>query len=297
MPNPTCSIQGCGNKQYVSGLCVSHRRQSVESGESGKRIPCRWEPCEKFASVAEYCRNHYAKAKRRPDTDLPWIDPVDACKWPACTAVVFSRGYCQRDYQRAWKLGNFHNPWVEYAEIHAKRLAPKVCKWPGCHRVTYDAGFCARDASRARSMNNMIDPWNYWVTHGRCEVCGNTWGPGRNRNRRVCSMLCNVQRWKNANPEKARQAKMDAVRRRRARMAKVHVEMFSINDVRKAKGDDCYICKGSIDYTLKFPEPGSPSIDHVMPLSLGGHHTIENVAMTHLTCNLRKGTSPATEFV
>lgn len=33
---------------------------------------------------------------------------------------------------------------------------------------------------------------------------------------------------------------------------------------------------------------GRPSIDHIVPLSLGGEHTLENIQLAHLRCNLSK---------
>lgn len=51
----------------------------------------------------------------------------------------------------------------------------------------------------------------------------------------------------------------------------------------------CNICSAPVDRNLSWPDPMSPSLDHVLPLSLGGHHTMENVALAHLSCNVRKG--------
>lgn len=35
--------------------------------------------------------------------------------------------------------------------------------------------------------------------------------------------------------------------------------------------------------------PGKPSMDHIVPLALGGEHTVENLQLTHFRCNLSKG--------
>jgi len=55
-----------------------------------------------------------------------------------------------------------------------------------------------------------------------------------------------------------------------------------------AHGDICYLCGEKINFRLKHPNPKSPSLDHVIALSRGGTHTLGNVAMTHLKCNLSK---------
>lgn len=35
------------------------------------------------------------------------------------------------------------------------------------------------------------------------------------------------------------------------------------------------------------------SLDHIIPLSRGGHHTADNVQAAHLACNHRKGAKAA----
>jgi 5-methylcytosine-specific restriction endonuclease McrA len=38
----------------------------------------------------------------------------------------------------------------------------------------------------------------------------------------------------------------------------------------------------------KAPDPMSPSLDHILPLSKGGTHEPRNVQLAHLGCNVRK---------
>jgi len=51
----------------------------------------------------------------------------------------------------------------------------------------------------------------------------------------------------------------------------------------------CGICHDPIDSTALYPDPGYRSLDHILPLSLGGSHTSNNVRITHLHCNVRRG--------
>lgn len=51
----------------------------------------------------------------------------------------------------------------------------------------------------------------------------------------------------------------------------------------------CGICGLPMDREVRWPDPMSKSIDHIIPLSKGGSHTQENLAWAHLGCNVRKG--------
>lgn len=51
----------------------------------------------------------------------------------------------------------------------------------------------------------------------------------------------------------------------------------------------CGLCMTPVDPDCAWPDPMSPSLDHIKPLSLGGTHTYENVQLAHLVCNVSKG--------
>lgn len=51
----------------------------------------------------------------------------------------------------------------------------------------------------------------------------------------------------------------------------------------------CGICGHPVDKSLKYPHPLSPVIDHVVPVSKGGHpSSIENLQLAHWQCNRQK---------
>lgn len=51
----------------------------------------------------------------------------------------------------------------------------------------------------------------------------------------------------------------------------------------------CALCGLWVDRRRNHPDPMSPSVDHVVPLALGGPHIMSNVQLAHLHCNIEKG--------
>ena len=52
----------------------------------------------------------------------------------------------------------------------------------------------------------------------------------------------------------------------------------------------CGICGQPVDMNLKYPDPLSPTIDHIIPLAKGGHPSdLSNLQLAHRWCNRQKG--------
>lgn len=66
------------------------------------------------------------------------------------------------------------------------------------------------------------------------------------------------------------------------------VEVFSDEEIFERDGWVCQICHRPVDRTLRFPDPMSKSLDHIVAVVNGGTHTRANVQTTHLRCNLVK---------
>ncbi|MGW7657827.1 HNH endonuclease [Streptomyces asiaticus] len=65
-------------------------------------------------------------------------------------------------------------------------------------------------------------------------------------------------------------------------------EPFAPKDVHERDEWACGLCRRPVDPGLAWPHPMSASVDHILPLSQGGSHTLANVQCAHLSCNSRK---------
>lgn len=79
--------------------------------------------------------------------------------------------------------------------------------------------------------------------------------------------------------------------KRRALKRKLPADDIRPLDVFERDGWVCGICAAPVDRDLQWPDEMSASLDHVVPLSRGGHHVLSNVQLAHLGCNIRKGDS------
>jgi hypothetical protein len=90
-----------------------------------------------------------------------------------------------------------------------------------------------------------------------------------------------------------RRNRSDARRRAKARRAllrsEVTVERVGIRYVAERDQCRCGLCGGRVNMALRVPHPKAPTVDHVVPLSLGGSHTKANLQLAHFICNSLKG--------
>lgn len=51
----------------------------------------------------------------------------------------------------------------------------------------------------------------------------------------------------------------------------------------------CGICGKPVDFSYKYPHPLSPTVDHIIPVSKGGHPSdLDNLQLAHRCCNREK---------
>ncbi len=102
-----------------------------------------------------------------------------------------------------------------------------------------------------------------------------------------CSKKCGDKHYKQLNPDKEHNKRA----RYRTKKNNNTVEEVSFEYICERDNWKCQICGKRVSKLKKWPHPLSPSLDHIMPISLGGAHSITNIQLTHLKCNLSKQAS------
>ena len=96
-----------------------------------------------------------------------------------------------------------------------------------------------------------------------------------------------AERWAN-DPEYRAQYAAAATRRKRL-LASAVQEPYTRESIFERDNWTCQLCQEPIDPELRFPDSGFASIDHIIPISLGGDDTPANVQAAHFGCNSAKG--------
>lgn len=146
-----------------------------------------------------------------------------------------------------------------------------------------------------RTRGTVIDLAGKYVNR-LCPTCGTIF-TNNNLSVKYCSHECFTKTRKgvsrSTDDEKLKLKKLRDSRHnhiKRARKRNCVSEKFDSIEIFKRDDWKCYLCGDKIDPKFKWPHPKSPSLDHIIPLSLGGNHLRTNTMATHLKCNLSKHT-------
>lgn len=144
------------------------------------------------------------------------------------------------------------------------------------------------DANRERwSARNAARSKDYAET--TCSECGETYKP-RRLDQVGCSARCSDLIWAKGPGRDSRRASMRKVRNKRKSALSVP---YRESDIFERDNWQCQICSLPINPELSWPDYESKSIDHILPLALGGADAAWNVQAAHLQCNRVKGAKVA----
>lgn len=229
------------------------------------------------------------------------------CQWDGCDRPVEKRGHCARCYKRARKAGTLE-------------LGPRHGRCADCGRgvvggktgpIPTRCRACAEQRRRTRmyaewrqASSEKYEAERRWVA---CPDCGTERERSPRDTKSTRCLPCQAARraallkeWAKANPAKTYASKRkwhesnrEVLRannhRRRVLARSAQSDRFVARDIFERDGWACQICGVALDSTIKFPDPLSPSLDHIVPISRGGTHTLDNVQAACMGCNWAKG--------
>lgn len=167
-------------------------------------------------------------------------------------------------------------------------MPQRTCSLPGCEKRHVARGLCSTHYNRARYSAEERHPHEL----RSCVICGTTVRRRvDNRHAPTCSVDCRylVQFGEREAVESAYTWRRDAVDRARDYGA-VIVEVFDRVEIFERDGWRCQLC----GITCRQPSPFdrcAATVDHVVPLALGGEHSRANAQTACLSCNGRKQAS------
>lgn len=88
-------------------------------------------------------------------------------------------------------------------------------------------------------------------------------------------------RWRKANPERVRTMQQEAAGRHRARRRDAFVESVAVAVLYERDRGVCGLCQKPVARR-------NASIDHIVPLAVGGLHSYSNCQLAHTLCNVRR---------
>jgi predicted nucleic acid-binding Zn ribbon protein len=141
--------------------------------------------------------------------------------------------------------------------------------------------FCSRKCKDgARNATNAQERLETKAQKPRsCLLCGSPIPPTSRSDKKYCSETC-------GSAARINLGRMD----RRLRVTDgTKIRFFRRSDIYKRDGWKCQICLEPIKPSLRFPDPNCASIDHIIPVSMGGTNRPENLQASHLRCNVSLG--------
>ena len=238
------------------------------------------------------------------------MKPTRVCSVPSCANRHDAKGLCKGHYSYLRRTGQPFKPCGGCGDpLRTARLnycsddCKPRCSVAGCGGHQRKRGWCASHYSQWQSTGK-VRPFKYkWADTPGCVVCGAEAGTGF---RRYCSSRCAalgqrdrpthfdcnrcgetvsliVESTKTGQFKRADSKLCDRCSRRSRRY------VITVDHLAARDGTDCGICGKPVNMKAGSKDLDRPSVDHIHPRSRGGDDSAENLQLTHLRCNQRKG--------
>lgn len=162
-------------------------------------------------------------------------------------------------------------------------MPTKTCTVDGCGKAHRARGLCS-------THYNQRDPKWHAARTTHCVVCGTiTARPASSSRRPVCSVACRTALQFHHEPTVSAGYNWSSMAVSRARrLGATVIEPFERETVFERDDWTCYLCSLPVLRGVSAFDPDSATVDHVIPLSHGGEHTVRNARTAHLRCNSAK---------
>lgn len=152
---------------------------------------------------------------------------------------------------------------------------------------------CSRDCElqygreRSRVLFVSVAETNEYVAK-KCLHCGSEFVVNYYaEKRKYCSEVCAKKAERLSKNHKARAKRYYERRKQRERKKGDRTRVYRAK-IFERDGWRCQICGKKVNHELKWPHPKSATLDHIVPLSMGGEHLPHNCQLAHFICNSRK---------
>lgn len=183
----------------------------------------------------------------------------------------------------------------EYTRLRKRGIKPQPSTHHGVVRVCAQCGsffeprfikdttaFCSRackDITKNAARQAAIDAAK---PDRECAYCAAPLPRSKRADAKFCSAECNEKAHRQTRNFRRRAGEEAPLRPRKK-------PLVNLAAIAKRDRYRCGICGDKVDMTLKHPDPGFASLDHVVPLAQGGADLDPaNLRLAHLRCNLSR---------
>jgi predicted nucleic acid-binding Zn ribbon protein len=281
-----CSASGCEKPSHARGLCISHYQRLIAHGSLvvvNHCVQCgiKFEAERKKTLCSLECKSQRALGrKRKASGGLPISQRLALRKKLAkskractqCGSVFIPNNKTQ--VTCSFECRNARRADINAAVAERKRLV----NFLAVERSVY-----ARWSSAAHKREKEATRYHSSCTDCGCEI-----------ERKPYNIRCDAckearrKAYRKSEAYKAQRFRNKSIRRAKVRLVKI--ETFSPLEVLRRDNWTCYICGVETPETLRGTyEDNAPEVDHIIPIAVGGAHSLDNVACACRRCNIQKG--------
>lgn len=239
------------------------------------------------------------------------------CSVEGCLNPHKARGFCVAHYAR-WRRTGAPTRCCETCgsilrtgekgKYCSSECQPR-CAAPGCEKAKhYSDGYCSNHHRIVQRHGTPVGvrKWPKRATTYTCRACGSEF-PAGGRYRSYCSANCQqLQQWYGGEVPsldftcaicKCEITVESVAKPWRRRDKKICDRCRNVGQTRhktqpaylvERDGVECGICGVPVNMDARYPAPDCATVDHIIPVSLGGTHDEDNLQLAHWSCNHKK---------